>query len=117
MKTAMGTNVKVIVSEAVRPKLGAMFEALGVLERKSPGPQIDVYTLHDGGNLGFFFQPEALDEHQLAGSVWLEVRVDDPDGAARALDALAIPRVDYMDKSHVYFRAPGGLVFRLAPLG
>lgn len=119
MSTAMGTNVKVIVSASARPRVRAMFEAIGLEAPKSPAEHLDVFALHDGGNLGFCFVPaeEALGEEELARSVWLELRVGDVDAVARALDAQSIPRVEYSDTTHPYFRAPGGLVFRLARLG
>lgn len=116
MKTAMGTNVKVIVGEAARPRVRAMFEALGVTQRQELPEGIDIFVLDDGGNVAFFYG-DALGEEDLSRAVWLELRVDALEEAEKALDALSIPRVEYVDKTHSYFRAPGGLVFRLAALG
>ena len=118
MKTAMGTNVKIIVNESARPRVRAMFEVLGVRDHESPVESADVYVLGDGAHVGFFFveASEALDEKELARSVWLEFRVEDVTAARDALDRLSIERVDYADPTHTYHRAPGGLVFRLAAL-
>lgn len=119
MKTAMGTNVKIVVNESARPKVRAMFEALGVNAGTSPMEHADVYALGDGARVGFFFvsAADALDEEQLGRSVWLEFRVADVLAARDALDRLSIERVEYDDTTHSYHRAPGGLVFRLAALG
>lgn len=118
MQTAMGNHVKILALESARPKVRAMFEALGVLERTSPVDDADVFVLGDGAHVGFFFVPasEALDGEQLGRSVWLEFRVGDVAAAREALDRLSIERVDYFDTTHSYHRAPGGLVFRLAAL-
>ena len=119
MKIAMGANVKVTVGEPARGQVRAMFEALGVRAQAGHLEHVDVFVLDDGGRVGFFFvsPSEALTEAQLASSVWLELRVADVEGATRALDALSIPREPYADAAHAYFRAPGGLVLRVAALG
>lgn len=117
MNTAMGLNVKITVSRAHRPAWRALFEALGASSIESP-PDAEIATLGDGGHVGAFFvdAADALPEKLAVRAPWLELRVDDPAAVARALDALAMPRVEYHDQAHAYFAAPGGFVFRLAPL-
>ncbi len=117
MKTAMGLNVKITASRAHAGRWRSLFEALGVSGIDSP-PDAEVARLGDGGHLGVFFVDavDALPEELAVRAPWLELRVADPAAAGRALDALETPRLAYQDREHAYFQAPGGFVFRLAPL-
>lgn len=117
MKNAMGLNVKITAAHAHRARWRALFGALGVTKIEAP-PNAEIACLDDGGHVGVFFVDagDALPDELAARAPWLELRVGDVDVAIRALDALDTPRLDYTDKTHVYFRAPGGVVFRLAPL-
>ncbi|MFK7987625.1 MAG: hypothetical protein AB8I08_16515 [Sandaracinaceae bacterium] len=118
METAMGMNVKVSAPKRTQGDVRAMFAALGVTEVRNHGDSFDVFVLSDGGNIGYAFEPaeDVLTEAQFERSVWLEVRVDDVAGACAALDALAVPRVTNAKTDHDYFRAPGGMIFRVAGL-
>jgi hypothetical protein len=117
MKTAMGLNAKITAGRTHRAKWRALFEALGV-ERIESQEAAEIALLGDGGALGVFFVADdaALPEALAASAPWLEIRVADPAAGGRALDALGTPRVEYHDQAHAYFRAPGGVVFRLAPI-
>ena len=111
--TKLGSNSKITAPRSVRPQIRALFEALGV-SPISPLPDMDAYR-GGAGSIGFQFVDDAaaLSVAQMRIAPWLEIEVDDPARAGAALDALDIPRLDYFDKEHAYFIAPGGLVFRL----
>jgi hypothetical protein len=77
------------------------------------GP-LDVFELDGGALIGIELDASALDEASARKGAWLEFLVADPDATARTLDAQGVKRVEYSDKEHAYFQAPGGPVFRLA---
>ncbi len=111
---ALGPNSKITAPTSSRPALRAMFDALGAT-RANPEPSIDVYST-GSGSLGFMFvaDTEALTVAQMRLAPWLELVVADLGRATAALDAAGVQRLEYFDREHVYFVAPGGLVFRLA---
>jgi hypothetical protein len=110
----LGKNVKVTAPQSVRANARTMFEALGAT-LKSPAPQMDVYVFGDN-NVGFQYVPdgEALTAAQMRIAPWLELLVPDVGAATTKLESLGIERIEYFDKEHPYFAAPGGVVFRLA---
>ena len=68
--------------------------------------------------LGIFFvenEPVLSDEEQLRGT-WLELATADPKALEARLLRFGVKPVPYTDPSRLYFQAPGGPVFRVAPL-
>ena len=115
MKAHFGNHQKWIVRPAHREALRAVLtRALGASAVSPPNAPMDVFELADGSHIGVEIDPEALDDTQARKGTWLEFRVEDPEATARALDAIDVRRVEYTDKAHAYFQAPGGPVFRLA---
>jgi len=110
----LGRNVKITAPHSARADARKLFEALGA-SLATPTDAMDVFAMRDS-NIGFAYVPDAdaLTPVQMRIAPWLEMLVDDVDAAARRLDALGLPRIDYHDKTHPYFVAPGGAVFRLA---
>jgi hypothetical protein len=112
----MGMNMKLTVDKSQRDKVRAFYgEALGC-SVTSPAPDLDLYRLEDGFQIGVYFAEaaEALAEADQPEAPWLEFLVEDTDKAAATLSELGVPEVDYRDKAYRYYRAPGGPVFRLA---
>ncbi len=111
-----GRNMKVTARKEVRDKLHAlMTEGLGC-QSKPATEQMQLYLLEDGFNIGIYYTEasDALADEEGLKAPWLEFLVDDVDGSVDRLIKLGARRIDYVDKSHVYLHAPGGLVFRLA---
>jgi len=116
MKTTFGRNVKVTVAEQHREALQAILAGVLGAQKASPRPNLDTFKFGDGFNIGFFFVPakEALSEDAMHIAPWLELLVDDPEAAARAVIERGAGRIDYEDKSHPYVKLPGGLTLRFA---
>jgi len=49
----------------------------------------------------------------VTGSIWLDLRTDDSEGLKQKILGFGIPGIDFWDKEHLYFHAPGRQVFRL----
>jgi len=114
--TRLGYNTKITVGEGRRPAVHAFADALGAKIVTSPAG-VDALLLDGDTRIGFAYvaDGEALTEAQLRLAPWLELAVDDVGAAARRLDGMGLPRVEYADREHPYFSGPGGFVFRLAP--
>ena len=46
-------------------------------------------------------------------SIWLERRTVGPDGFKQEIFGFGCREIEFSDKEHFYFQAPGGQVFRL----
>src|SRR5688572_30761236 len=116
MKTTFGKNVKITVATDHREALKDILQNVLGAERATPRPNLDTFKFGDGFNIGFFFVPakEALDDNAMRLAPWLELLVDDPEAAARAVVERGAGRIDYEDKSHPYVMLPGGLTLRFA---
>ena len=115
MKAHLGKNQKWIVRPAHRGAVHAlMTRGLGASEVTPPNAPLDVFELESGALVGVEVDDGALDEAAARKGAWLEFLVADPDATARTLDAQGVKRIEYHDKEHAYFQAPGGPVFRLA---
>ena len=110
--------MKFQVAEEHRSRIHTLFvDILGASTIPPPVPSVDIFVLSDGFVLGFFFVPEAetLTERQCLDGTWLEIMTADPDGLKSRLLTFGVKEVEYWDKHHFYFHAPGGPVFRIAP--
>lgn len=63
--------------------------------------------------IGVAYDDAALSDSDGQKAIWLEIRTDDPDGLRQKILKFGINEIDYWDKKHFYFQAPGGQVFRL----
>ena len=80
------------------------------------GADVEVFTFDGGASVAFFYVPagRALTPPQHLQAIWLEFEVDDVARTTDALARLGIEPFEYEDRTHPYFQAPGGQVFRLA---
>jgi hypothetical protein len=90
----------------------------GCKTMESPRPDLDLYQFDGGFVVGLFFvdPAEAIPEDQYVKATWLEIQVPDPASFTDRLRALGVTQVPYADTSRFYFHAPGGQVFRVAPM-
>jgi hypothetical protein len=65
-------------------------------------------------NLGVIYDERALSLPEQMKSIWLEfsnLRTADPDALKRGILDSGIAEIEYWDKTHFYFQAPGGQSF------
>jgi catechol 2,3-dioxygenase-like lactoylglutathione lyase family enzyme len=73
----------------------------------------DLVRLGPDFYIGVAYDPQALNDSDAQKAIWLEIRVDDPAGLKQKILAFGIKQLEFWDKEHFYFQAPGGQVFRL----
>ena len=114
--TTIGNNMKWTMNSALREKLRAFFEQGLEAKRVKEEPAMDVFSLVPGGTIAVIYvdPSKALTAEQLATSPWLEFLSPKLGDAIARLDKLGVERLEYFDKANVYFKAPGGVVFRIA---
>lgn len=116
---AIGNHMKMQLPDHLRPQARIFYgEVLGCRALDSPLADLDLFEFEGGFVLGIFFGDDALalaEDDYLRGA-WLELKTEDPDALKRRLLEFGVAEVDYADTSRFYFQAPGGQVFRIAPL-
>lgn len=90
---------------------------LGASLLPAANENLDLFRLSDGFHVGVFYGgPETvLTNKECLRATWLEIMTTDVEGLKARLLELGVEPIDFYDKSHFYFHAPGGQVFRLAP--
>ena len=116
----LGNHLKMMLHRSLRGQAREFYH--GLLECKvleSPMPDLDLYEFADGVVLGLFIVDDpgaVLSETDHLKAAWLEIKVDDPAAWKARLEAFGVRKVAFPDPSRFFFHAPGGQVFRLAPI-
>jgi hypothetical protein len=123
----IGNHLKMNVSAALRARTREFYGSLlGLKSLPSPAEDLDLYEFPGGFVLGLFFSEdpaELLPERDYLKSTWLELKVDDLAQWKERLQNFGVSEITYDDPSRFaepyprfFFQAPGGQVFRLAPI-
>ncbi len=124
---AFGNHLKMNVSSALRARTRDFYGTLlGLKTIPSPAENLDLYEFAGGFVLGLFFSDESaglLPEQDYQKATWLELKVDQLAHWKERLLSFGVTEIEYDDPSRIaepyprfFFQAPGGQVFRLAPL-
>jgi catechol 2,3-dioxygenase-like lactoylglutathione lyase family enzyme len=115
-----GNHLKMHLPHGLRDRAREFYA--GVLGCKAleaqPYPDLDLYEFDGGAVVGLFFcdDKDVLAVSDYEKATWLEIKVADPDGTRKQLETFGVEVVDFAAKTRFYFKAPGGQVYRLAPL-
>jgi hypothetical protein len=119
MQVVVGNHMKVNAPTALRTRLYEFYvEVLGCHTVAAPSPQFDLFEFTGGFVVGLFYgdDSEVLSEQDQLKATWLELKTSAPAALKTRLLKFGVRPVDYPDPSRFYFQAPGGLVWRVAPL-
>ena len=123
----IGNHLKMTVASALKERTREFYgSVLGLKSIPSPAENLDLYEFSGGFILGLFFsddRAELLPELDYLKATWLELKVDDLTQWKERLQSFGVIEIEYDDPSRFaepyprfFFQAPGGQVFRLAPL-
>jgi hypothetical protein len=112
----IGLNHRLTVGNTLKKQTRALYEGVLGASVMSPRPDTEIFTFANGSGIGVFYvdPSQALTPEQHLKAIWLEFEVEDEKATAAKLEALGMRAFEYFDKTHKYFQAPGGQVFRLA---
>jgi catechol 2,3-dioxygenase-like lactoylglutathione lyase family enzyme len=118
--TTIGNHLKMHLPHVLREKARRFYvDLLGCrMLEEQPYPDLDLYEFAGGFVLGLFFVDDAaaLTEDDHLKATWMELKTDNPRKLEERLRAFGVREVDFADTSRFYFQAPGGQVFRVAPM-
>lgn len=114
--SSIGKNMKWTMSSALRDRLRSFFEKGLEAKRVKEDAAMDAFALAPGQTIGVEYVEDdrALSADQLPLSPWLEFLSPKVGDAVARMEQLGLERLEYHDTAHAYFKAPGGIVFRLA---
>jgi hypothetical protein len=123
----IGNHLKMTVTSTLKARTREFYGGLlGLQSIPSPAENLDLYEFPGGFVLGLFFsddRAELLTETDYLKATWLELKVDDLADWKERLQKFGVTEIEYDDPSRFaepylrfFFQAPGGQVFRLAPL-
>lgn len=117
--TQIGNHLKIVAAQSLRDRCRMFYQGLlGCRLLESPFADLDLYEFEGGFVLGIFFvrPEETLPEADYLKATWLELKVPDPEAVKARLLHFGVTPVAFPDPTRFFFQAPGGQVFRLAPL-
>ena len=117
--TIIGNHMKFNIHKSLRDRVWSFYvDVLQCTTMPSPAPDLDLFVLSDNFVLGVFFceSSDVLSEADHLKAAWLEIKTKDVLDLQRRLVEFGVKKVEYSDTSRFYFQAPGGQVFRLAPI-
>ena len=115
----IGNHLKMTVPHHLRSRTRDFYSGLLRCQPlASPRDDLDLYEFEGGFVLGLFFADiaDTLSEADCLKATWLELKVADPPAWKARLQAFGVVEVEFPDPTRFFFQAPGGQVFRLAPL-
>lgn len=109
----LGEHTKMAVLRTDRQRIQEFYrDVLGCKITKT-SDAADVFQVGPSFYLGAIYGDTALSAEEMRKSIWLELKTDHLEELKRKIRDFGIEPLEYWDKSHFYFQAPGGQVFRL----
>ncbi len=117
MKVSLGEHSKLTVNPSEQNNIRKFYQEILGCPATKKSKTIDVFKIGDKFYLGVVYDDSALSKEENMKSIWLELRTENPEELKNKILKFGIKEIDYWDKEHFYFQAPGGQVFRLADSG
>jgi len=114
---SLGEHSKLTASPSERDRIRKFYrEVLGcTVTRESE--KSDIFRIGAGLYLGVVYDSSALTAPEAQKSIWLELKTSHPEELRQKILSFGITGIEFWDKEHFYFQAPGGQVFRLVGTG
>ena len=110
---SLGDNAKLTVLPAERDQIRRFYRDVLECPLTKTSEAADVFRLGSSFYLGVVYDDSALSVADRLKSIWLELRTDRPEELKANILQFGIKEIEYWDRDHFYFQAPGGQVYRL----
>jgi len=111
---SLGDHSKLTALPSERNQIRKFNREVLQCEQTGESDKADFFRIGDTFSLGVVYDNSALSLEDRMKSIWLELRTAHPDELKQQILNFGIKEINYWDKDHFYFQAPGGQVFRLA---
>jgi hypothetical protein len=113
-RVSLGEHSKITVRPAERERLQKFYGDVLGCNVITKSMTFDLIQLRSNFNIGVNYDESALNDSDARKAIWLELRADDPEELKENILKFGIQGIEFWDKQHFYFQAPGGQVFRIA---
>jgi len=113
MSVSLGENSKLTVFPSEREQIRKFYREVLECPVTRESEKIDVFRIGTTFHLGVVYEESALRIEDRLKSIWLELCTDHLEELKQKILEFGIKELEYWDKEHFYFQAPGGQVFRL----
>lgn len=110
---ALGEHAKMVVLPSERGRVQQFYRDILGCRVTAKSKAMDLIRLGTDFYIGVVYDDSALSAADRLNSIWLEIRTENPEELKQRVLAFGITEVEFWDKEHFYFQAPGGQVFRL----
>ena len=113
VNVAFGEHSKATVLRADRDRIRQFYQDVLGCPITKTSEAADVFQIGPNFYLGAVYGDSALSADDMRKSLWLELRTDHLEQMKERIVKFGIKPLEYWDKAHFYFQAPGGQVYRL----
>jgi catechol 2,3-dioxygenase-like lactoylglutathione lyase family enzyme len=114
---SLGEHSKLVALPADRERIRSFYQEVLGCKLTVRSERLDNFQLGSTFNIGVIYDPSAPSASDIYKGIWLELQSDRPEELKAKILHFGIQGIDYFDKKHFYFQAPGGQVFRIIQTG
>jgi hypothetical protein len=110
----LGKRSKIVIRPSDRDRVRRFYGDVLRCRVTVKSNSMDLIQLGTDFYIGVVYDDNALSDVDRLNTIWLELLVDDSEGLKEQILEFGCKEVEFWDKEHFYFQAPGGQVFRVA---
>jgi catechol 2,3-dioxygenase-like lactoylglutathione lyase family enzyme len=110
---SLGENSKFTANPSERDRIRKFYRDVLGCPATRESERIDIFRIGTSFYLGVVYDDSALSAADSLKSIWLDLRTDRPEEVKKKILDFGIQGIEFWDREHFYFQAPGGQVFRL----
>lgn len=111
---SFGSNAQTFAPFSLRNKIRSFYTSILQCELIKTYESVDVVRFPGDFYLGISFRQDSLTDDEFLRATWLEIKTDDPSALKERVLGFGVKEIEYWDKEHFYFQAPGGQVYRIS---
>lgn len=110
----IGNHMKTTVHPDLRERVFIFYrDILGGEILPIDKANFDLFRFSNNFILGVTYSTDCLTEKQFLNAMWCEIKTNNVSQLKEKLINFGVKEVEYEDKAHFYFQAPGGQVYRI----
>jgi hypothetical protein len=114
---SLGEHSKLNAQLTDRERIRAFYQGVLGCKLMVLSANLDSFQLGSTFNIGIIYDSAAPSAADVYKGIWLELETDHPEQLKEKILHFGIQGIDYFEKKHFYFQAPGGQVFRIVQTG
>ena len=113
-KVSFGNHAKINAPITLRDKIRSFYQQVLECDLVVAQEAMDVMRFANDFYIGIVYEDNHLEEEHFLLAMWLELKTPDPEDLKKRLRQFGVKDIEYKDKNHFYFHAPGGQIYRVS---